>query len=87
MDKAIAILKMMATNENLTGVYHNEANQAIAELTTHKAKIDELKEYCKNKILNTQKESLEAVVFIDTYTDILQKLEELDICEVIPNKR
>ena len=44
MDKTIAVLKMMVTNENLTGVYHNEANQSLAELRAYKAKVDELKE-------------------------------------------
>ena len=35
---------MMVTNENLTDVYHNEANQALAGLRAYKAKVDKLKE-------------------------------------------
>ena len=50
MDKAIAILKMMATNENLTGIYHNEANRALAELLATKAKLDDLRGYCRKQI-------------------------------------
>ena len=68
----------LATAKNLIDQIFDQQNKLEAELKAYKAKIDELKEYCKNKILNTPKESLEAVVFIDTYTDILQKLEELD---------
>ena len=77
MNKAIEILKEI--NENASVNLRNliEIPQAIAELTAHKAKIDELKEWCKEE-RNFWKSKDYASGFNVAMGQTLLKLEELE---------
>ena len=73
--KAIAILKMIATNEHLTGVYRNEANQALAELKAIQARLDNLRDYCNSAYVSYPGGYKFALGYIQARKDILTKLE------------
>ena len=77
MDKAIEYLK----NRRNRIIYVDEKlNEAIAELQAHKAKLENLKEWCKEHTVNTAATKYDP--FWKGYQEcsmfILQKLEELD---------
>ena len=67
MDKAIAILKWL-------GNY--DAEEALAELTAHKAKIDALKEWCNDELdkYSEYQTDIECGLF-QAYNNVFQKLE------------
>ena len=79
MNKAITILQDLLGYEEEAKA-KIEIRKVIAELQAHKAKIDELKEWCKDHSRNTAatkydkywKGYQESAIFV------LQKLEELD---------
>ena len=79
MDKAITILQDLLGYEEEAEA-KVEIHEAIAELQAHKAKIDELKEWCKDHSRNTAatkydkywKGYQESAIFV------LQKLGELE---------
>ena len=82
MNKAIEIKQKLLLNANRAKMVNVDTAMQIfvAELTAHKAKIDELKEWCKDHSRNTAatkydrywKGYQESAIFT------LQKLEELD---------
>ena len=84
MDKAIVELqkyKNILLNEAAVGGYISDTkniDEAIAELTAHKAKIDELKERCSDELdkYSEYQTDIECGLF-QAYDNVLQKLEEL----------
>ena len=75
MDKAITILQDLLGYEEEAKA-KVEIHEAIAELTAHKAKIDELKEWCKEE-RNFWKSKDYASGFNVAMGQTLLKLEEL----------
>ena len=76
MDKAITILQDLLTYEEEAEA-KVEIHEAIAELQAHKAKIDELKEWCKEE-RNFWKSKDYASGFNVAMGQTLLKLEELE---------
>ena len=76
MDKAIAILQDLLGYEEEAEA-KVEIHEAIAELQAHKAKIDELKEWCKEE-RNFWKSKDYASGFNVAMGQTLLKLEELE---------
>ena len=79
MDKAIKCLEKFGKVSRASIKLSSEIEDAISELQAHKAKIEELKVYCKKQM--EYFESRSRYLFneqITIYDGILQKLEELD---------
>ena len=76
MDKAIVILQDLLGYEEEAKA-KTEIHEAIAELQAHKAKIDELKEWCKEE-RNFWKSKDYASGFNVAMGQTLLKLEELE---------
>ena len=76
--KAVEILTLMQRVDDVsTRQMQKEINEALAELTAHKAKIDELEEWCSDELdkYSEYQTDIECGLF-QAYDNVLQKLEE-----------
>ena len=76
--KAVEILTLMQRVDDVsTRQMQKEINEALAELTAHKAKIDVLKEWCNDELdkYSEYQTDIECGLF-QAYNNVFQKLEE-----------
>ena len=76
--KAVEILTLMQRVDDVsTRQMQKEINEALAELTAHKAKIDVQKEWCNDELdkYSEYQTDIECGLF-QAYNNVFQKLEE-----------